>query len=133
MRRLLAAAASRAFVALVAFVALAACATYQAYEGPRRPAAEVATIHGDAKLRAELPLALVIRSIDGHEVDLRYSNVAVSVGHHELIVDCQVGGASGSTSRHHVEFDADGGASYRLHADMRPADATCQRVYLEPS
>ena len=119
--------------AAIALVALAGCATYQAYDGAARPAGETAIIRGDAKLRAGLPLALVIRSVDGRAVDLRYSSVAVAPGHHEVIVDCQVGGASGSTSRHHVELDAQGGESYRLQADMRPTDATCQRVYLEKS
>ena len=122
---------SRHLLALVALVTLAGCATFDAYDGASRPASETAIIRGDAKLRAELPLALVIRSVDGRTVDLRYSSVAVAPGHHEVIVDCQVGGASGSTSRHHVELDAQGGESYRLRADMRPTDATCQRVYLE--
>ena len=120
-------------LASVALVALAGCATFKAYDGSGRPGSDTAIVRGDAKLRAELPLALVIRSVDGRTVDLRYSSVAVAPGHHELIVDCQVGGAAGSTSRHHVEFDAQGGESYRLHADMRPNDATCQRVYLEKS
>ena len=116
-----------------AFALLAACATFQGYEGPARPAAGTAIIHGDAKLRAQLPLALVIRAVDGREVNLRYSSVSVTPGHHALIVDCQVGGAAGSTSRHHLEFDADGGASYRLRAEMRPGNASCERVYLERS
>jgi hypothetical protein len=117
----------------VAFAALAACATFQAYDGPARPAAETAIVRGDAKLRAGLPLALVIRSVDGREVDLRYSSVAVTSGHHVLIVDCQLDGAAGASSRHHVELDADGGESYRLQAEMRPGNASCQRVFLEPS
>jgi len=125
MRRLAVAAAS------ACAVMLAACATYRAYEGPARPASEIAVIRGDAKLRANMPLALVIRAIDGQPVDLRYSSVAVGRGHHSLIVDCQVGGASGATTRHHVEVDADGGESYRLQAEMQPGNATCRRVYLE--
>jgi hypothetical protein len=117
----------------VASLGLAACATFQAYEGPARPASGTTIIRGDAKLRAELPLALVIRSVDGRAVDLRYSSVAVTPGHHVIIVDCQVGGATGATSRHHVEVDAEGGDSYRLQADMRPGNASCERVYLERS
>ena len=119
--------------AALAAAALAGCATYRAYDGPSRAAAEVTTIHGDAKLRAELPLALVIRSVDGRAVDLRYSSIVVTKGHHTLIVDCQVGGAAnGSTSRHHVEIDAEGGESYRLQAEMRPGNRSCERVVLEP-
>jgi len=117
----------------VVLASLAACATFQAYEGPARPASQTATIHGDAKLRAQMPLALVIRSVDGREVDLRYSSVSVTAGHHVLIIDCQVGSAAGSTSRHHVELDADGGESYRLQAEMQPGNANCERVYLERS
>jgi hypothetical protein len=120
-------------LAAIALATLAGCATFKAYDGAGKPASETAIIRGDAKLRAELPLALVIRSVDGRTVDLRYSSVAVAPGHHDVIVDCQVGGASGSTSRHHVEFDAQGGENYRLQADMRPTDATCQRVYLQKS
>jgi hypothetical protein len=117
----------------IASLGLAACATFQAYDGPARPASEITIIRGDAKLRAALPLALVIRSVDGRAVDLRYSSVAVTPGHHVVIVDCQVGGATGATSRHHVELDAEGGESYRLQADMRPGNASCERVYLERS
>lgn len=122
---------SARLLAPVVLAALAGCATFKAYDGSGLPASETAIIRGDAKLRAELPLALVIRQVDGRGVDLRYSSVAVAPGHHEVIVDCQVGGASGTTSRHHVEVDAQAGESYRLRADMRPTDATCQRVYLE--
>ncbi len=111
--------------------AVAGCATYQAYDGPSRAAQEITTIHGDAKLRAQLPLALVIRSVDGRAVDLRYSSVAVAKGHHSLIVDCQVGGATGSTSRHHVELDAEGGESYRLRAQMRHGNRSCESVVLD--
>jgi hypothetical protein len=121
----------RLLLPAVAALDLAACATFQAYEGPARPAAETAIIRGDAKLRAEMPLALMIRSVDGRAVDLRYSSVAVTEGHHVVIVDCQVGGVGGTTSRHHVEVDAEGGESYRLQADMRPGNASCARVYVE--
>jgi len=90
----------RAIQLLIAVAPLAACATYQAYDGPSQPKSATALISGDAKLRAELPLALVIRSVDGRTVDLRYASVAVTAGHHVLIVDCQVGGAAaGETSR----------------------------------
>jgi len=121
----------RAILLAIASLGLAGCATFQAYDGPARPASETTIIRGDAKLRAEMPLALVIRSVDGRAVDLRYSSVAVTPGHHDVIVDCQAGGAMGATSRHHVEFDAEAGESYRLQADMRPGNASCERVYLE--
>lgn len=121
----------RAIRLLVVSVPLAACATYQAYDGPSQPKSATAVINGDAKLRADMPVALVIRSVDGRTVDLRYASVAVTAGHHVLIVDCQVGGANGSTSRHHVEVDAGGGETYRLQAEMRPSNASCERVFLE--
>jgi hypothetical protein len=124
---------SVAVVLIALAFGLSACATFQAYDGPARPASEVAIIRGDAKLSGELPLALVIRAVDGRAVDLRYSSVAVDRGHHLLIIDCQVGGATGSTTRHHVEVDAGGGESYRLQAEMQPGNGACKSVYLEPS
>lgn len=116
--------------AAIGVLGLAACATYQAYDGPAHSSSDTAIVRGDAKLRAALPLALVIRSVDGRAVDLRYSSVALAAGHHEIIVDCQVGDAKGTTSRHHVVLDVQGGERYRLQADMKPRDKTCERVYL---
>lgn len=110
---------------------LAGCATYQGYEGPRRASDDIAVIHGDAKLRAEMPVAVVIRSVDGRPVDIKYSSVALAPGKHELIIDCQVGGTTGSTTRHRLEVDVGGGESYRLSARMSPGNRTCAQVVLE--
>jgi hypothetical protein len=117
-------------IALVA-LALAGCATYQSYEGTRRPREEIAVVHGDAKLRAEMPVAVVIRAVDGRPVDIKYSSVALAPGKHELVVDCQVGGATGSTTRHRLEVDLGGGDSYRLSAEMSPGNRSCAKVVLE--
>jgi hypothetical protein len=110
---------------------LCSCATYQAYEGPSRSSSELAIIEGSAKLRSELPLALVIRSVDGREVDLRYSSVAVEPGKHQLIVDCQVGGSAGTASRHAVVIEVSAGTRYRLNAQMSPGNRSCAGVELE--
>jgi hypothetical protein len=112
-------------------LALAGCATYQSYSGAKRARDEVAVVHGDAKLRAEMPVAVVIRAVDGRPVDLKFSSVALLPGKHELVVDCQVGGASGSTTRHQVDVDAGPNESYRLVAEMSPGNRSCARVVLE--
>lgn len=108
------------------------CATYHAYDGARRSNVELAIIEGSAKVRSEVPLALVIRSVDGREVDLRYASVAVLPGNHLLIVDCQLGGTSGSTSRHGLKIDAPAGGRYRLYAEMAPGNRACASVELVP-
>lgn len=110
---------------------LAACGTFQAYDGSHRPASEVAVIGGAAKLRATTPLALVIRAVDGKEVDLRYSSVALLPGKHTLLIDCQVGGSGATASRHELEVEVTKGERYRLQADMRPGNQSCERVELE--
>jgi len=120
--------AQRAFLIALLALALAGCATYQSYEGPRRPRDEVAVVHGDAKLRAEMPVAVVIRSVDGRPVDIKYSSVALAPGKHELVVDCQVDGAMGSTTRHRLEVEVGGGESYRLRAEMSPGNRSCAQV-----
>ena len=112
---------------------LAGCATYQAYDGPRRSAGEVAVISGSAKVRTQLPVALVIRAVDGREVGLQYSSVAVSAGTHELLVDCQVSGDIATASRHSLNVEVDGGSRYRLTARMSPGNRSCAEVTLESS
>jgi hypothetical protein len=109
----------------------ASCATYQAYEGPTKPASQVATIEGTAKLRTTLPLALVIRSVDGREVGLQYASVAVEPGKHRLLIDCQVSGPPASTSRHELEVDLAPGVRYRLSARMDAGNRSCADVALE--
>lgn len=109
-----------------------ACATYQAYDGPARAATELAIIEGSAKLRTVVPLALVIRSVDGRDVDLRYASVAVPPGKHELVVDCQVGGTTGTASRHTLPIDVYAGSRYRLDAQMSPGNRSCASVGLIP-
>ncbi len=123
-------AASR--ICIVAAAALvASCATYQGYEGPKKPASQVATIEGTAKLRTTLPLALVIRSIDGREVGLQYSAVAVEPGKHAILVDCQVSGPPASTSRHELEVELAAGVRYKLAARMDAGNRSCADVDLE--
>lgn len=120
-----------AVVALGCSIATLSCATYQAYDGPKKPGSEIAVISGDAKLRAETPLALVIRAVDGKSVDVRYNSVAVTPGTHLLLVDCQVGGEGVTASRHAVEVTVGAGERYRLTARMRPGNQSCEAVELE--
>lgn len=110
---------------LAAALLLGACATYRAYEGPQKPTSEVAIIEGTAKVRTVLPLALVIRAVDGREVGLQYSSVAVTPGKHEIIVDCQVSGETATASRHAIEVDVSAGERYRLSARMSPGNRSC--------
>jgi hypothetical protein len=117
----------------VALAMLTACGTFQAYEGSHKPDSEVALISGAAKLRATTPLALVIRAVDGKEVDLRYSSVALLPGKHSLLIDCQLGEGAGTASRHELEVEVAAGQRYRLQADMRPGNRSCERVVLESS
>ena len=111
----------------------AACGTFQAYDGSHKSASEVAVISGAAKLRATTPLALVIRAVDGKEVDLRYSSVALLPGKHSLLIDCQLGGDGATASRHALDVEVAAGERYRLQAEMRPGNRSCERVELQPS
>lgn len=116
-----------------ALAVLTACGTFQAYEGSHKPKSEVAVISGAAKLRATTPLALVIRAVDGKEVDLRYSSVALLPGKHSLLIDCQLGEGGATASRHELDVEVAAGERYRLQADMSPGNRSCERVVLEPS
>jgi hypothetical protein len=118
-------------VAGALLLAMAGCATFRAYDGERRPAGEVAVISGEAKLRAATPLALVIRAVDGRTVDLRYNSVELLPGKHSLLIDCQVGGEAATASRHAVEVEVGAGERYRLRAEMRPGNRSCERVQIE--
>lgn len=113
--------------------AVAGCATFQAYDGERRAKSDVAVITGDAKLRADMPVALVIRAVDGRTVDVRYNSVALLPGRHSLLIDCQLGGSTATASRHELDVDVGAGEHYRLQADMRPGNRSCDNVQLESS
>jgi hypothetical protein len=120
--------------ALLALAALlAGCATYHAYDGPPLPRSQVAIVTGSAKIRSALPLALVIRAVDGREVGLQYASVALSPGRHELLVDCQVTGETGTASRHVLSVEVAAGERYRLNALMAPGNRACSGVELETS
>ncbi len=113
----------------------AGCATYQAYDGPKLPRAQLAIVEGSGKIRSGLPLALVIRSVDGRSVGVQYSSVALAPGSHELLVDCEVsasapGGAA--ASRHALRVEVSAGEKYRLSARMSPGNRSCADVGLEP-
>jgi hypothetical protein len=119
-------------VALAVALLAAGCATYHAYDGPQRPAAEIALISGAPKLRAATPLALIIRAVDDRAVDVRYSTVALTPGKHRLLVDCQLGEQVGTASRHSLDVEVGAGERYRLTAEMRPGNRSCDSVGLEP-
>jgi len=121
----------RIHVCLVLAAALTSgCATYAAYEGEKLPSSEVAIITGTAKIRTTLPLALVIRSVDGRDVGVQYASVSVAAGRHVLIVDCQVTGEFANTSRHTIEEEFEGGERYHLTATMAAGNRSCESVNL---
>jgi len=125
----------RTLVVLSLLLAASGCATYRAYEGPGRPSSEVAIIHGDAKVRAFSPVALVIRVVDGQSVDARYSSVALLPGEHDLLVDCQVGvdAATSNTSRFDLKVTLAAGERYRLREELEPGRQSCKSVNLDPA
>lgn len=113
---------------------LTGCATYQAYDGPKLPRAQVAVVEGSGKIRSGLPLALVIRSVDGRSVGLQYSRVALAPGSHELLVDCEVSGSpsgGAAVSRHALRIEVAAGGKYRLTARMSAGNRSCADVGLE--
>lgn len=118
-------------VVLLCVALLGGCATYQAYEGPRLPRSQVATVTGSAKIRTLLPLALVIRAVDGREVGVQFASVALTPGVHELLIDCQVTGEAATASRHALRVEVEAGERYRLTARMAPGNRTCAEVGLE--
>jgi hypothetical protein len=124
---------ARLVACVILLAAVSGCATFQAYDGARKSGSEVAVISGDAKLRADMPLALVIRAVDGRTVDVRYSSVALLPGKHSLLIDCQLGGSTAIASRHELDIEVFAGEHYRLQADMRPGNRSCDNVALESS
>ena len=75
----------------------------------------------------------MIRQVDGKDVDMRYSSVALLPGKHSLLIDCQLGESGGTASRHELNVEVAAGEHYRLQAEMRPGNRSCERVVLEPS
>ena len=110
---------------------LAGCATFQGYDGPKRPASELAIVSGSSKFSAHSPLALIIRSVDERNVDVRYNSISLTPGKHRLIVDCHVGEEAGAASRHTLDIDVEAGDRYGLAAQMRPGNRSCESVTLE--
>ena len=106
---------------------VAGCATERAYEGPPRPAGEVATVRADPVVSAGLPVQTRIRSVDGREVGISASKVALPPGRHVLLVDCRMA-ESGSVRRFTVEAELDAGRRYRLEAQTSARN--CEAVRL---
>jgi hypothetical protein len=123
--------ASAAF-ALAGLAALAGCTTYAAYEKDAPPPpGQAATIGGDPRFNAGLPLAVTIRQVDGRSVGARYARVAVAAGRHVLLVDCTLA-ATRTTTRHELEVEVEPGGDYRLVAESAPGNRRCGEVRMEP-
>ena len=108
----------------------AGCATERLYGGPARPAQEVAIVDGDPRINAGLPLAAVIREVDGRVLALATSRVALEPGRHVLLVDC-IMAQTRSTTRHELKVEVEAGSRYRLAADSAPGNRRCGAVRLE--
>lgn len=117
------------WIASVALL-LSGCATLATGDSARRPAGEVATISGDPRFNAGLPVVVVLRKVDDRVVDARYSSVTVLPGRHRLVVDCKVTAAR-SLARFTIEEEFEAGGHYRLRADAAGGDRGCTRVYLD--
>lgn len=116
-------------------VALAAtlgggCMSVQLYDGPKRDQDEVARISGDPVVTAGSPITVVLRQVDGRDMNVAQTTVEVLEGKHELLVDCRIAETKAVT-RHVVEAEVFGGRKYRLRADTGPALRECIGVRLE--
>lgn len=120
----------RALAALL-LASLAGCATYAGYDAATPPPpGQAATIDGDPRFSAGLPLVVTIRKIDGRTVGAQYSRVTVAEGKHALLVDCTLA-ATRTTTRHELEVEVEPGGHYRLVAESAPGNRRCGAVRLE--
>lgn len=103
--------------------------TLHAYDGAKQPKTELATIKGDYRVTAGVPVSLFLRRVDERVVDWFHNAVALEPGKHELLVDCVVS-ESQSQTRYAIDIDVDAGA-YRLKPDMAPGNRSCENVHLE--
>ncbi len=121
---------ARLVVASVGAAVLAGCATERLYAGPARDSGRIAIVEGDPRINAGLPLAAVIREVDGRVLRLGSSRVALEPGRHVLLVDC-IMAETRSTTRHQLKVEVEAGSRYRLVTDSAPGNRSCGAVRLE--
>lgn len=118
-------------LAAVLVASLAGCATYAGYDDGAAPSpGQAATIGGDPRFSAGLPLTVTIRKVDGRTVGAQYSRVSVAEGKHVLLVDCTFA-ATRTTTRHELEVEVEPGGRYRLVAESAPGNQRCGEVRME--
>jgi hypothetical protein len=115
---------------LIVGLTLLGCESLRAYDGPKRADSDLAHIVGDSRV-AGVPLAVILRQVDGADLGVRYNSVKVLPGAHSLLIDCTVT-ESKQTSRHHLDVDVDADVHYRLVANTGPGNRVCEDVQLVP-
>lgn len=115
---------------VLAAVLVGGCMSVQLYDGPKRARDEIARISGDPVITAGSPITVVLRQVDGTDINVAQTTVEVLEGKHQLLVDCRIAETK-RTSRHALEVEVFGGGKYRLRAETGPALRECSSVTLE--
>lgn len=113
-----------------ALLLCAGCMTRQSYDGPRLPQDEIARISGDPSFNAGIPVAALLRQVDGSTLRVTQSSVDVLPGAHRLLVDCRIQETK-STTRHSLDVEVYAGRHYKLVAETGPGLRECTSVRLE--
>jgi len=113
---------------VAACLLLQGCLTLKAYDGARLPSSDLARIQGDYKMRAGAPVTLLLRQVDGLEVDVRFNGVDLLPGRHSLLVDCAIEGRA--ASRHRLEVDVAADRRYVIVAETGRGNRECSDVRL---
>ena len=119
-----------AFSLLVIAPLCGGCLSTQLYDGAKRDRNEVARITGDPVITAGSPITVVLRRVDGHDINIAQTSVEVLEGEHELLVDCRLA-ENKSVSRHALKVTVYGGRKYRLRPESGPGLRGCSDVALE--
>lgn len=119
----------KAVLLTAAVTAVTACGTYQAYPGAALPAAETAIIIGDYRIRANSPVGIYLRKIDGQVIPQNNSKIAVRPGIHSVLVDCYLDRPDNLT-RHEVEVEVEAGQRYRFQPVFATGNWDCDSVKL---
>jgi hypothetical protein len=117
-------------VGIVLLVSLCGCAREQIYPGPRLAKEEVASIVGDPKINAGLPMAAVLRKVDDVVIGWNINTVDVMPGDHEVLVDCRM---QANTQRFRITVHALGGYRYQAQAQASPGNHYCESVTMVES
>lgn len=120
---------SARLIVAMAFVFISGCANFVAYSGEPANAYSAATIKGVSPWFAISPIGIVIKAMDGHQVNRFASKVRVSPGQHQLDVVCQLDiNGQRFFTRHKLEVKVGAGKLY--HLSSRRKGDVCE-VFLE--